>query len=89
MLDSFSQEVELSFHLQQMKQPFVDLHWRVVPLTVIFCWSRVRALAVSLTFMMLSKRMYLFLSGLYCAYMAVAMALAVQAVTLLLANSMS
>ncbi len=33
--DSFSQEVESSFHLQQKNQPLVDLNWQVVLLAVI------------------------------------------------------
>ncbi len=46
---SFSQVLEPSFHWQLMNQPIVDLHWWVVPLTEILCWSSVRASPIHLT----------------------------------------
>ncbi len=54
--DSFLQVVEPPVHLQQMNQHLVDLHWQVLPSTVICCWSSKSQLSVHLTWTRLCNR---------------------------------
>ncbi len=81
MLESLSHDMELSFHWQHANQPRVLCCKCSLPIRVALCSSRLIAVGSFFTSTKHSSNMYSFLSTSHWAYMAGAMALAINRVS--------